>query len=141
VALGAVYRSGKPTADQMAELRSTGIRTIVSLETYMMDPDDADEEATAAAAAGIKFLRVPMSPLPFDPPTVQQVQAAVDLVSDTTLQPALVHCYHGSDRTGIVVGAYHIEHDGWSPARAIADMRLYGHSWMFYGWDDLLYEF
>jgi protein tyrosine/serine phosphatase len=136
-----LFRSGRPSAAQIAELAPLGVKTILTLETYAVDPDDADEEATAAAAEGITLLRVPMNPLPIFAPTHDQVQQAVDILKDPANRPALVHCYEGADRTGIVVGAYHIEVDGWSPADAISDMRNYGHSVFFYGWDDLLYGF
>lgn len=137
----AIYRSGKPKPEQISELKALGVRTIVSLETYMLDPDDAAEEEAAAQASGIEFKRVPMSPLLFEPPTVEQIQAAVDLIANPALQPVLVHCYRGSDRTGLVVGAYHIEQDGWTADEAIADMRNYGHSVLFYSWDPILYRF
>lgn len=138
---GAVYRSGKPGPAEVAQLAALGVKTVVSLETYFLDPDDADSEAAAAAAAGLTFRRIPMSPFPFEPPTVAQIQAAVDIIKAPENQPALVHCYHGSDRTGLVIGAYHIQVDGWTADEAIRDMRNYGHGWLFYGWDDLLYQF
>ena len=136
----AVYRSGKPTPEQIAELAPLGIRAIVSLETYMMGPDDADEEQAAAEAQGIKFLRVPMSPLPFERPSLDELLSALALTTDPANQPVLVHCYHGSDRTGLVIGAYHIKAHGWSADEAIADMRNYGHGVLFYLWDELLYQ-
>ncbi len=136
----AVFRSGKPTAEQFAELAPVGIRTVLSLESYMMDPDDADEEQAAAEAQGIRFLRIPMTPLPFDRPSLDDLRAALALTLDPANQPILVHCRQGSDRTGLVIGAYHIKAHGWSADAAIADMRNFGHNPLFYWWDDMLYD-
>ncbi len=136
----AVFRSGKPTTEQFAELAPLGIRTVLSLESYMMDPDDADEEQAAAEAQGLRFLRVPMTPLPFDRPSLDELMAALALTLDPANQPILVHCYQGSDRTGLVIGAYHIKAHGWTADAAIADMRNFGHSPLFYWWDDMLYD-
>jgi len=38
------------------------------------------------------------------------------------LQPVLVHCQHGSDRTGTMVAIYRITQDGWTKAQAIDEM-------------------
>lgn len=138
---GKVYRSGKPAPEEIAQLKALGIKTVLSLETYMADPDEGDAEEQAVLEAGMTFVRVPMSPFPFEPPTIEQIQAALDAIEAPDNQPALVHCYHGSDRTGIVIGAYHIRVDGWTADEAIADMPNYGHSWLFYDWDELLYQF
>ena len=38
-------------------------------------------------------------------------------------KPVLVHCMHGSDRTGTIVAAYRILEQGWSPDDAIAELK------------------
>jgi hypothetical protein len=39
---------------------------------------------------------------------------------------ALIHCTHGADRTGAIVGRYYIEELGWDVNRAIEDTKKYG---------------
>ena len=34
----------------------------------------------------------------------------------------LVHCYHGADRTGIVIAFYRMIYQNWTPADAKAEM-------------------
>lgn len=42
----------------------------------------------------------------------------------------LVHCTHGADRTGAIVGRYYIEELGWPVARAISETKKYkGHKY------------
>ncbi len=137
---GAVYRSGKPSAGDVTALAASGIRSILTLETYAYDPDGLDAERAAAEAAGLKFFRVAMSPMPYDKPTLEQVLEALTVTTQPENWPILVHCYHGSDRTGLVIGAYHIRAHGWTADAAIADMRNFGHGRLFYWWDDLLYS-
>ena len=36
--------------------------------------------------------------------------------------PVLVHCLHGSDRTGTIVAMYRIVEQGWTREAAIAEM-------------------
>jgi protein tyrosine/serine phosphatase len=35
----------------------------------------------------------------------------------------MVHCWHGSDRTGSVVAAYRIVFEGWTTAAALDELR------------------
>jgi len=44
------------------------------------------------------------------------------LATTPALQPVLVHCRHGSDRTGIMVAVYRIVVEGWSKAEATDGM-------------------
>lgn len=34
----------------------------------------------------------------------------------------LIHCSHGQDRTGLVIGRYRVQHDHWSRHQAFAEM-------------------
>lgn len=44
-------------------------------------------------------------------------------------KPILIHCWHGSDRTGATKAAYRIVVQGWSKDDAIAELRQpeFGH--------------
>jgi protein tyrosine/serine phosphatase len=138
---GHIYRGARPSQSQVAELAGIGVKTILSLETYALEPWDGNDEAQAAADNGLQFLRVEMNPLPIPEPTLGQIHAALAILTDPGNQPAFVHCYHGSDRTGITVGAYRIVADGWTPEQAIAEVESYGHSSASYKyWDKLLYH-
>jgi protein tyrosine/serine phosphatase len=136
-----LYRSGRPEPRQIAGLKALGIRTIVTLETYLMGESNGVEEEKAARAAGMAFVRVPMNPMPTNPPSREEIEKALSFLTNPSLQPALVHCYQGSDRTGIVVGVYNMRVHGWTADQAIEDMYKYGHGTMFSSWDKILYEF
>lgn len=133
-----IYRSGRPTKDGIAELAKIGVKTILSVQDYGWDKDDADEEKAWASAASIKYLQVPMHGL--KKPTVDQIRSALSHLNGASNYPMLVHYEKGSDRTGIVVASYHIKTDGWGIQKAKADMYSYGHSRLLSWWDSILNE-
>ena len=52
------------------------------------------------------------------------VQRALELLKTATADDVwLVHCTHGQDRTGLIVGMYRVLHDGWTKERAYKEMR------------------
>jgi len=57
------------------------------------------------------------------------------VVTDPTMQPVLVHCKYGSDRTGMMVAIYRIVIEGWSKTEAIDEMVNggfgFGDHWVF----------
>ena len=55
-------------------------------------------------------------------PEDEDVLAFLSIVNNPELQPVLVHCKHGSDRTGMMIAIYRIAYDGWSKQQAIDEM-------------------
>jgi protein tyrosine/serine phosphatase len=48
----------------------------------------------------------------------------------------LVHCTHGQDRTGYVIGKHRVLHDGWTKAAAYSEMRAHNFHWELHGLED-----
>ena len=58
-----------------------------------------------------------------------------------TPAPAVyVHCRHGQDRTGLVVGLERVFIEGWDPADAYAEMLKYGFHTYFLGLKDYFFD-
>ena len=131
-----LFRSGHPTVTGINALKAQGIKTILSFESGAIGDGDSATEKQAALAAGINYQEVPMSGI--SPPTVASISLALSIISASMSQPMLVHCAHGSDRTGMVVAAYHIRVDKWPVATAKSDMYKYGHSMFLSWWDGVL---
>lgn len=134
-----LYRSGGLRPDERADfdtLTALGIRSVLSLETDGDRTPVIRAEQAAASARGMNFFRVPMDG--YDRPTVDQIERALRLIDDPENQPILVHCLHGSDRTGIVVAAYRMRRDGWSKDEAVREMKGLGHARNLYWWDSVL---
>lgn len=136
-----LYRGGTPGDAGIAELKRLGVKTIVNLD------DRADvnaAERAAAKAAGIREISLPMSG--FWSPNDKEVTRAVRALERSSLRPTFVHCQHGQDRTGLVVGLYRVEAERWQPAHAYQEMKQLGfHPLLVFlnhyfeertGWDD-----
>jgi protein tyrosine/serine phosphatase len=130
-----LYRSGHLDAAGFDELDAKGIKSVLSLEDY--PAADAAAENALAVQHHMTYVNLPMSG--YDKPEVATIEVALAQIAKLP-QPVLVHCFLGRDRTGIVVGAYRITHDGWDAQRAIKEMRDRGHLTSLYWWDDVLYE-
>jgi len=119
-----VYRGGQPDAAGFAYLKSLGIKTIVKL--------DLPSEGSDAEAAKLGITVVDASGPPADvfsllrAPSPQRIALAVQTLQDESKWPVYVHCHHGEDRTGLVVGLFRVLHDGYTKAAAYREMRANG---------------
>ena len=119
-----LYRSAQPSAEGFAALRRLGIRTVLNLREYHSDDSEAGQ-------TDLKLLRYPMAA---GSVTEQDIESCLRLLLEAE-GPVLVHCWHGSDRTGIVVAAYRIVCQNWTIEQAEAEFRReeYGHHDFWYG--------
>ena len=54
--------------------------------------------------------------------TEQDIFEVIQLI-DNAEKPLFIHCWHGSDRTGVMVAAYRIVIENWSKEKAIKEFR------------------
>jgi protein tyrosine/serine phosphatase len=84
-------------------------------------------EAIDSPPASINVLDHSMPPSDFlqsfEVPWLATILAAVQAIGPNTY----VHCEHGQDRTGLVVAAYRVLHDGWTTDAARAEALSYGY--------------
>ncbi len=104
-----VWRSGEPRSDAgWAYLKSIGITKVIKLNYDSEGSDDG------ARRAGMEVYELNIPPLndlasTLDIPDSATVQKAVEILEQGG--GVLVHCTHGQDRTGLVVGVYRVMHD------------------------------
>ncbi|MFT3830234.1 MAG: tyrosine-protein phosphatase [Opitutaceae bacterium] len=113
-----LYRCEQPTTADLADLRALGIRTVLNLRKHHDDPD-------AFAAAGLKLLAEPMNA---GEVTEELLVSALRQFREAP-KPVAVHCWHGSDRTGVFVAAYRIVFQGWARKDAIDEFRHGGYGY------------
>lgn len=117
-----LYRCSQPEKKDAASLKALGVRSILSLRNYHANP-------TELKTAGFELLAEPMKAGKL---TVDDLVAALRQFRNAP-KPVMVHCWHGSDRTGSVVAAYRIVFQDWTPAAALDELRYgdfgYHESW------------
>jgi protein tyrosine/serine phosphatase len=117
----ALYRSAQPTRAGFALLEThvslangdPPIRTIVSLRTSQ------DDSSLVAASSNLRLEEISFKTWH---PEDEDVVKFLRIVTTPDLQPVLVHCRHGSDRTGTMVAVYRIVVEGWTKAEATDEM-------------------
>jgi hypothetical protein len=135
VAPGKVYRSGQMTADGFIRaVQRYDIRTIVNLQDEYPDPDiqlsvlggGTIKETELCRRLGVRYVHlrpdlVSKREAPTRRPKVLDPYLA--MMDDPKTYPVLLHCKAGLHRTGVLVAAYRMEYEGWSPRRALEDLR------------------
>jgi len=106
-----LYRSAQPQAAGMQTLARLGVRNVLNLREFHTD----DKEA---AGTGLKLYHVPMNAGWIED---EDVAAALTVIKSAQ-GPILVHCWHGSDRTGVIVAMYRIIFQQWPKAAAIDEL-------------------
>ena len=119
-----IYRGGQPTEDGIRQLKSIGIKTIVSLRSA---DGKAKREKNWAQDAGVSFVNVPLSN--WFGPKDAKIEKILKLLNNSKNQPVFVHCKRGSDRTGTVIAVYRMTQEGWTPKEASAEAKKFGIGW------------
>lgn len=115
-----VWRGAAPTVGGLKRLKAMGVRTIIDLR---IAPKTVRREGRTARALGFQFINLPMGA---DPPTAGQVSAFLVAMDRAGADPVFVHCQHGADRTGCMVGIFRETRQGWTFPQAYAEMRRDG---------------
>lgn len=113
-----IYRGGQPTDAGWNYLHEIGITQVIKLN---LEGEGSD---VAAEALGMKLTYMPIDlddQLIFRP-REWMVETAVAAIKPGTF----VHCEHGQDRTGLVIGCYRVWVQGWTKADAWREMRALG---------------
>lgn len=123
---GELYRSGQPTAQQVARYHDRyGIRTIVNLRGGSEGDPWYDEEVAEARSLGIAYEAFPMSSSrPF---SADRAAELIRLLRGAE-KPILIHCKAGADRSGLVSALYMAAVAGADPEEAGRQLSIaYGH--------------
>jgi tyrosine-protein phosphatase SIW14 len=112
-----LHRGAQPTERGFELLKEKGIKTIVNLrdEHYMQR-----SEAELIKRMGLAYVSIDMDP--FLPPGDEKIERFLKLVTGDKAAPTFVHCLHGQDRTGMIVGIYRMIVHGHDFARAFEEM-------------------
>lgn len=113
-----MYRGAQPKDENYQDLARLGIRTVIDLQRK-----GEDNEKDLVEAAGMKFVRIPMSDT--SEPDPESIQEFLRIAADPINQPVFVHCRGGRHRTGAMVAIYRMCFEGWTAERAYQEMKQY----------------
>lgn len=126
-----VFRGGQPGPEDWAFLKAKGVRTVVKL--------DLPSEGSDAGAEELGMAVIDASGPPADlgtmmeSPDLERIRRAVTALGDPKLRPIFVHCLHGQDRTGLVVGLYRVLYGHFTKEKAYREMRANGFHRVLHG--------
>jgi protein tyrosine/serine phosphatase len=98
------YRAAQPSPSELAaQVRHYGIRTVINLRGISEDEDWYPLEVKMARELGVKLVDVGM--WSNSPPEVEEFRNLIRSLADDSA-PFLIHCFSGSDRTGLGSALY-----------------------------------
>lgn len=110
-----LYRSEQPTKEGMLSLETFGIKSIVNVRNLKSDKSEGKKTHLNLYKKRINTWTIKYS----------EVIDALILIQKSP-KPVLIHCKHGSDRTGCIVAAYRMAFLNWSKEEAINEFQLGG---------------
>ncbi|MCX7044983.1 MAG: dual specificity protein phosphatase family protein [Candidatus Sumerlaeota bacterium] len=112
-----LYRSSQPESEGFAEMKKLGVKTVINLRTF-----HSDRKETKTAGLGYEHIYMKAWH-----PEDEDVVKFLKIVSAKDRGPFLVHCQHGSDRTGLMCAIYRVAIQGWTKDEALAEMTKGGY--------------
>lgn len=106
-----LYRSEQPGKEDFALLEKLGVREVINMRKLHKDDDKA-------VGTNLRLHHIPVNTGRLN---IEQLTEALRIIRDAT-GPVLMHCWHGSDRTGAVVAMYRIVFQGVTKEKAVREM-------------------
>jgi len=124
-----IFRSSQPGRAEYLELARYGFRSVLNLRSHHSDLELLE---------GLDIVEYRLRSHMFTP---EDMALALRIVRDAE-KPLLIHCWHGSDRTGAVVAGYRIVFEHRKVSEAIAELtnQEFGHHRRLYRMLPILLE-
>jgi len=113
-----LYRGTQPNSQGVDELKKHGVGTIVDLRGEFRGT--METEPIQAESRSMQLVTIPGNG--WSPPTDEQIAQFFALIRERPRHKIFVHCWLGSDRTGVFIAAYRIAFEGWTPEQALREM-------------------
>ena len=114
-----VFRSEQPNAEIIPELKKHDIDVVINLRSR-------DKDKTVLSQQNFQLVHVPIHTWALDRNNLLSVMKTIKTAKNKN-QKVLIHCYHGSDRTGASVAMYRIIFENWSTQDALNEMKYGGY--------------
>ncbi|MEN8275400.1 dual specificity protein phosphatase family protein [Acinetobacter seifertii] len=116
-----VFRSEQPNAAMIPELKRHEIGTIINLRAK-----DSDE--LVFKNENFNLVHIPIDTWAINRQDLLEVMQQIKIAKQNN-QRVLLHCYHGSDRTGASVAMYRIIFEHWAIDDAVKEMKQGGYGY------------
>jgi tyrosine-protein phosphatase SIW14 len=113
-----LYRGTQPSQEGVEQLKKLGISAIVDLRGERRGT--LEQERRHAESLGMRLVQIPGNG--WSPPRDEQIAEFLSLFRERPRQKVFVHCWLGSDRSGVFIATYRMAFDGWTPEQALAEM-------------------
>nr|WP_314690325.1 dual specificity protein phosphatase family protein [uncultured Haemophilus sp.] len=110
------YRSEQLEAQSEALLNKLNIHTIVNLRFF-----DRNDDKQAFGHTKINLINTPLLTWSISPEEVADILWQIKQHQKNGA--VLVHCYHGADRTGLIVASYRVIYQNWDLNEAKREMQ------------------
>ena len=114
-----VYRSEQPNAELIPLLKENKIDIVINLR-------NRNKDKTVLAKQPFQQVHIPINTWAIDRNDLLAVMQTIQKAEQNN-QKVLVHCYHGSDRTGASIAMYRIIFQNWSTDNALNEMKHGGY--------------
>jgi len=115
-----LYRSAMLDADDVAQLQTLGVKTVISLRSFHADTE-------ILKGSGINAVRIPINTWAIRDRHVIDAMRAIRAAEQQG--PVLLHCLHGADRTGMMTAMYRMLYQGWPREKAIDELKNGGYGY------------
>ncbi|MDP1813866.1 MAG: tyrosine-protein phosphatase [Leadbetterella sp.] len=110
-----LFRSEQPKNRSKEELQRLGIQSILNLRDDLSDSSLIETNEFYLYNVKMKANNIQR----------QEIDEVLQIIKIAP-KPLLIHCKHGSDRTGVVVAIYRIREQNWTKQMAIFEMKKGG---------------
>ena len=115
-----LYRGGQPKATGYPELKKLGIQIVVS---FRDEPKKIKVERRTVEALGLRYVSIPWRGT--QTPKNSQVAEFLELVRANQEKRIFAHCRRGAERTGVMIAAYRMAFENWTPPQALEEMEAF----------------
>jgi protein tyrosine/serine phosphatase len=114
-----VFRSEQPSAELIPQLKAHDIDVIINLRSR-------NKDVVVLPSTDFKLVHIPIHTWAMSREDLLQVMQQIQQAKAAN-QRVLIHCYHGSDRTGASIAMYRIIFENWSIEDAMNEMKHGGY--------------